>query len=64
MKNWKTMLAGFLAGLPIAIEALLSAYQEGTFTGKTGSHLVLAIGIIIFGIYAKDKNVTGGTTPQ
>lgn len=63
-KSWKTTVAGLLAGLPIAIEAIITAYNAGTLTGKTGSQLLLAIGLILFGAYAKDKNVTGGTVQQ
>jgi len=29
MKNWKTTLAGLLAALPIAYDALLTAYNAG-----------------------------------
>lgn len=64
MKNWKTTLSGLLVGLPVAINALLDAYTAGAFTGKSGGQLVAAIGIILLGLYSKDKNVTGGTTAQ
>lgn len=64
MKSWKTTLAGLIAGLPIAADALIQAYNSGTFTGKTGSQLALAIGLVIMGLFAKDHNVTGGTKPQ
>lgn len=64
MKNWKTTLAGLLAGLPIAIDSLIAAYNAGTFTGKSGSQLLLSIGLVLLALYAKDNNVTGGSVPQ
>ena len=64
MKSWKTSLGGLLAGAPIAIDALVKAYSAGAFTGKTGGQLAVAIGLILLGLFSKDSNVTGGTTPQ
>lgn len=64
MKNWKTTFAGLLTGLPIAIDALLKAYAAGFFTNKTGLQLVAAVGLILLGLWSKDKNVTGGTVQQ
>ncbi len=64
MKNWKTTLAGLIAGLPVMADALITAYQAGAFTGKTGAQLVLGIGLVLFGALAKDHNVTGGTIQQ
>jgi len=63
MKNWKTSLAGWLTGLSVAADAVLQAYSAGAFTGKSGLQLAAAIGIILLGVYSKDHNVTGGTTP-
>lgn len=60
MKNWKTTLAGLIAGLPFAIDALTQANTAGFFTGKSGLELVGAVGIVLFGAFAKDHNVTGG----
>jgi len=59
MKNWKTTLAGLLAALPIAYDALLTAYNAGAFTDKTGGQLIVAIAIALFARYAKDHNVSG-----
>jgi len=59
MKNWKTTLAGLLAALPIAYDALLTAYNAGAFTNKTGGQLIVAIAIALFARYAKDHNVSG-----
>ncbi len=62
--NNKTTLAGLLAGgIPI-ITALITAYQTGAFTGKTGEQVAMGVAIIIFGIVSKDYNVTGGTKQQ
>lgn len=64
MKSWKTTLAGILAGAPVAIQSLLDAYNSGQFTGKSFAQLAIGIGVILIGVYAKDKNVTGGTVQQ
>jgi len=64
MKNWKTTLAGLVPGLLLAGNALIEAYTAGTFDGKTGKELIVAIGLFLIGWYATDKNVTGGTTAQ
>lgn len=64
LTSWKTTLAGLIAGLPVAIDALVTAYNAGTFTGKTGVQLAAAIGIVLFGLFAKDHDVTGGTKPN
>ncbi|GEM_PF-5745743 len=63
-KNIKTTIAGLIAGLPVAIDALMTAYSAGTFTGKSGGQLVAAIGIVLFGLFSKDNNTTGGTVGQ
>lgn len=59
MKSWKTTLAGLLTGVPTAIDALVQAYNAGTFTGESGSQLALGIGMVLLGACAKDHNVTG-----
>lgn len=64
MKNWKTTFGGLLAGAGIGFDALMKAYESGAFTGKTGVSLVIAIGLVLLGVYSKDKNVTGGTVQQ
>lgn len=59
MKNWRTTIAGLaLSAYPI-IDSLFQAYNAGYFTDKTGQQLWLGVGFIIFGILAKDHNVTG-----
>jgi len=55
MKNWKTTLAGLLASLPIAIDALITAYNVGAFTDKSGGQLLVAIGIALFARFAQDS---------
>ena len=55
MKNLKTTLAGLLTGLPLLIDALIQAYNNGTFTDKSGSQLLLAIGLVLMGYLASDK---------
>lgn len=62
--SWKTTLAGLIAGLPIAADALIQAYTAGTFTGKTGAQLALGIGAVLIGAFAKDHDVTGGIKPN
>lgn len=61
MKNWKTTLAGLVAGLPFAIDAIVQAYAAGYFTDKTGWTLFGSLAFILFTSFAKDYNVTGGT---
>lgn len=63
-KNWKTTLAGLVAGLPFAIDAILQAYTAGYFTDKTGWQLFGAIAVIVITNLMKDYNVTGGTIQQ
>jgi len=55
MKNYKTTLAGLVASLPIAIDALITAYNAGAFTDKSGGQLLVAIGIALFARFAQDS---------
>ena len=59
MKNFKTTLAGLLAGTPFILDALIQAYNAGTFTDKSGLQLVAAIGVVLLGLYSKDHDVKG-----
>ena len=59
MKNFKTSVAGIIAGLPFIIDALMQAYSTGAFTGKSGLQLVAAIGVVLLGLYSKDHDVKG-----
>lgn len=58
MKNFKTTVAGIVAGLPLLIDALVQAYNAGAFTGKSGSQLILSIALIIIGYILKDPKKT------
>ena len=60
-KNWKTLLAGLITGIPPLLDALLTAYHAGYFTDKSGTQLAMGVGLILLGVLAKDHNVTGGT---
>jgi len=64
MKSWKTSIAGIVAGLPTAIDALVAAYNAGQFTGKSGVQLAIGVGLVLLGVWSKDSNVTGGSVKQ
>ena len=55
MKDLKTTLAGIIAGLPLAISAIITAYQAGQFTGQSGRQLAFSVGIILLGVFASDS---------
>lgn len=59
--NWKTTLAG-AGGILTAGGHLLGAISSGDFSsiGTDGTAIMLALGLM----FAKDYNVTGGTTRQ
>ena len=59
MKNFKTSIAGLLAGIPFIVDALVQAYTAGTFTNKSGTQLLAAIGVVLLGLYSKDHDVKG-----
>lgn len=58
MKDLKTTLAGLVAGIPMAVDALMTAYNSGAFTGKSGVQLAIAIAIVLLGYLASDKKKT------
>lgn len=58
MKNWKTTVGGIVA----AAGAAMQASEDGTV--KLIGAILAAVGLVLLGATAKDKNVTGGTTPQ
>lgn len=64
-KNRKTTLLGFIAGMTQVSGAL---YNGGVHIGHWGATdftgLVAGIGTMLLGAYAKDYDVTGGTTRQ
>lgn len=45
VKNWKTTLAGLLAGIPFAIDAIMQAYAAGYFTDAmmTSVHIEIRV---------------------
>lgn len=56
--NWKTTLAGIIAG------AGLIVYKIITHQPITSTDVTAAAGLIGIGSFAKDRNVTGGTVTQ
>jgi hypothetical protein len=57
MANWKTTLFGALAAVCAALTTVLPEYKE----------LLIAVSAVftaLLGFFAKDSNVTGGTTPN
>ena len=56
MPNWKTTLAGLIAGIAVAF-----ANYAGP---NTWQGYLAALGPVVIGILAKDFNVTGGTVPN
>ena len=58
MKDLKTTLAGLVTGLPFLIDALITAYQAGSFEGKNTLQLVASIGVILLGWLVADKKKT------
>lgn len=62
MTSYKTTIAGIIAFIGVAANAITTAINSGVFTGKTGFQLVLAVGLLLMGLFAKDSNVTGGNT--
>lgn len=57
MKNWKTTILGWIAGLSIAIDPLLAAYNSGFFTEKSGWQLAASVAIIVIGSVIKDPKI-------
>jgi hypothetical protein len=61
-KNWKTTLFGFIGGLPMVGIQVLNAFGQGQTVDF--KQLGLGLGVMLLGAFAKDSNVTGGTTQQ
>lgn len=57
MKNWKTTLFGALAAVGIALAPILPQYAEVISA-------CAAVFTALAAYFAKDNNVTGGTTKQ
>ena len=54
MKNWKTTLTGIIGAIAYACNLI--------FGLEIPSDAILAVAIFAIGLFAKDSNVTGGTT--
>ena len=60
LKNWKTTAAGFVAGIAaLGVEGAFN--KDGTINVWA---VLLAGGLAAAGMFAKDRNVTGGTVAQ
>jgi hypothetical protein len=53
-KNWKTSLTGVLSALGQLLAFPVNSWRD----------LVLPIGTLLLGLFAKDNNVTGGNVTQ
>jgi hypothetical protein len=63
--NWKTTLAGWVAGATqVAGTLAQSGFHLGHFGGTDWLHLFAGVGMVALGSYAKDSNVTGGSKPN
>lgn len=58
MKNWKTTLLG------VGTAICYLGFKFLTHAPIGGDDITLALGMAGIGAYAKDHNVTGGTTTQ
>ena len=58
IKNWKTTVGGLVVALPTILTTV------GIIIPEPISKLIMALGAIWFAYFAKDKDVTGGTTIQ
>jgi len=58
--NWKTSAAGIAAILG-AVASLITMFSKGQVDGNVLMTDLGVIGAGISGLFAKDKNVTGGT---
>lgn len=56
MKNWKTTVAGIIGGLAFIVNSV--------FGLQIPTDAILATTVFLIGLFAKDSNVTGGTTQQ
>jgi putative effector of murein hydrolase len=58
MKNWKTTLSGIITASGVGM------IQSDDPTVQLIGKLLAVIGPVLFGFFAKDNNVTGGTVAQ
>jgi hypothetical protein len=62
MKNWKTSLIGFLGAFWLVAQPIIT---NGDFDLQRDWKTLIGAAIATaFGLFAKDKNVTGGTVKQ
>lgn len=59
MKNWKTTLCGALGALGVYLQSV----NDPAWLGIVGQ-ILAGIGTFLLGMFAKDRNVTGGATQQ
>ena len=57
--NWKTTIGAVIPALAI----VLNAFGVVSITVEVQNALIV-VGVAIIGIFAKDNNVTGGSTPN
>jgi hypothetical protein len=62
MKNWKTTASGALAALPQLIGLILPIF--GVNVPPEILTATSTLGLFLIGLFAKDRNVTGGTVNQ
>ncbi len=60
--NWRTTLTGYLTGAFLIVEPIIT---NGNFDPKRDwKQCVFALAAAVYGNVSKDKQVTGGTTPN
>ncbi len=64
MKSWKTTTAGILTILAAVATAAKAIIDNDPATNPNWEATITAITVGFGLIFAKDANVTGGTTPQ
>lgn len=58
--SWKTTLFGIIAA---ASQGITAAFPAGSKVGAI-SQVASMVSVLLLGWFAKDRNVTGGTTPN
>ena len=61
MKNWKTTLIGLLPALAALSMQVYYLYDGNPSTNPDWSVVLAALGLGGLGVFAKDRDVTGGT---
>ena len=60
--NWKTTVAGLIAGTITILQTIANAYQ--THTTVNWYQVAFGAAIMVLGVVGKDFNVTGGTKKE